>query len=500
LALKPESGAHAVRSERVQSMSEADPSGKENHPHPGFSIESRAIPIDLRQSREPWETRRAAGKRLRDQTPREEHAQWTAPANRPDPVEVVLQSNRGRQPHLIPLRMARMAASPFAFLRGAAAVMAWDLALTPVSGIEVVVDGDAHLSNFGLYGTPQGDVVFDLNDFDETTYGPWEFDLKRLVASVNVAAREHGANRKERRRAVMRCVAGYRGIVERLQGMGLLDVWHLHAYAGYHNPMVRADAKSREVFVKAHDKALQQNNASLLRQAALRQVDGSWGFKEEPPTLTRVDPKTAELIIDALNSYAGTIAPERRALLRCYHVVDVAHRVVGVGSVGTRAYLALLFGNGDDDPLFLQVKEAVAPALKPYVAPLPPVLNHEGRRVVMGQRTLQASSDMMIGWTTIGDRHYYVRQMKNFKGSIPLEELSGKSFDFYAWACGSLLGRAHSRWGDAAALAGYCGNSEVLDNALADFAEAYGDQTARDHAAMVEAVKQGRVAAADATS
>ena len=363
--------------------------------------DARSIPVDLRRAREPWERRRAAGKHLREKIPREAHADWSPPKDRPSPVDIVMETNRGRQKELIPMRMSRMGASPFAFLRGAAAMMAWDLAHTPRSGINVVIDGDAHIANFGLYGTPQRDVVIDLNDFDETTFGPWEFDLKRLVASINVAGREIGLSRKDRRQAVMRAVSGYRWNVDRLQRMGVLDIWHLHAYASMPNPEVQPDEKSRDVFLKAVAKASQQTNATLLRQVAVRKANGSWVFQEKPPTLTRVGPKTAEKIIDGLQAYSQTIAPELRALLRCYRIADVAHRVVGVGSVGTRAYLVLLFGNGDDDPLFLQVKEATVPSLSPYVPPLPVSLQHQGQRVVVGQRTLQASSDILIGWTTI---------------------------------------------------------------------------------------------------
>lgn len=451
------------------------------------------ILTDLRRKRDPWEARRNVGKRLREKVPREAHADWSPAKERPSPIDIVMQTNRGRQKELIPMRMSRMGASPFAFLRGAAAMMAWDLACTPTSGIHVVIDGDAHIANFGLYGTPSRDVVIDLNDFDETTFGPWEFDLKRLVASINVAGREVGLSRKDRRQAVMRAVSGYRWNVERLQKMGVLDLWYLHAYASMPNPELHSDDKSRDVFLKAVAKASQQTNVTLLRQVAVRKGNGSWVFQEKPPTLTRVGAKTAEKIVAGLQAYSQTLAPERRVLLRRYRIADVAHRVVGVGSVGIRTYLVMMFGNGDDDPLFLQVKEAATPALAPYVAPLPASLRHQGQRVVVGQQTLQASNDILTGWTTIEDRPFYVRQMRNLKGSIPFEWLSGKPFNFYSWACGALLGRAHSRWGDAAALAGYCGGSEALDDALADFAEAYGDQTERDHAVLLKAIWAGRI-------
>ncbi len=456
----------------------------------------RASKFDLRNANNPWEKRRAIGKGLRVGTPRESHADTKPVANRPDPLDLLAASNVGRQEHLIPLRMGRMAASPFTFLRGAACVMAWDLSRTPTSGIQVVMCGDAHINNFGLYGTPQRDVIFDLNDFDEVTIGPWEWDLKRLVASVNVAGRENGLNKKERADAVMRAVEGYRWNITRLQNMGVLDIWYLHAYPDRKNPSVQMDAKSSAVIAKCVAKAKQQTNATLLTKISERGVSGGWRLREEPPVLTHVDESMRDKIIDGLNEYAESLPLERRYMLSRYHVVDVAHRVVGVGSVGTRAYLALLFGSDDNDPLFLQIKECVSPAHAPYVPPLPKqYIEHEGRRVVVGQRALQASSDIMLGITTIDGRPYFVRQMKNMKASIPVEWLTGDSFNFYAWACGTLLARSHSRAGDAAAIAGYCGGSPILDRALATWAEAYGDQTEQDHDRLVKAIKSGKVKA-----
>lgn len=454
------------------------------------------IKCDFREAGEPWEKRRKYGKSLREKTPRESHSNWQPAADRPDPVDIVIATNAGRQEHLIPLRMTRMAESPFAFLRGAVAIMARDLAGTPVTGVNVVIDGDAHINNFGLYGTPQLDVVVNLNDFDEVTIGPWEWDLKRLIASVNVLGRENGLNRRERRLAVVSCISGYRRRMDALHNLGVLDLWYIHTVIDRIDPKIaKVDSKSRAIISKAVDKARKQNNASLLGKIAERSVSGAWRFKVDAPELTSLDEETKEKIIDALNVYSTTVSPERRFMLHRYHVADVAHRVVGVGSVGTRAYLALLFGNDDDDPIFLQIKEATPPAHGPYLPSLPDAFAHDGMRVIKGQKVLQASSDPLLGWTTIDDRPFYVRQMKNLKGSIPMEWLSGTPFNFFSRGAGTLLARAHARSGDAAVIAGYCGGSNVIDEALADWAEAYGDQTVKDHAALLKAIESGRVVA-----
>jgi uncharacterized protein (DUF2252 family) len=427
--------------------------------------------------------------------PREKLAEWNPPKDRPDPIEVIEKTNRTRLKHLVPIRMGRMAASPFGFFRGADAVMAWDLAHTPSTTISVVIDGDAHLNNFGLFGTPQRDVVFDLNDFDEAYLGPWDWDLKRLTASVNIAGRENGLTRAERFHAVQRCVAGYRQNASRLERMGLLDVWYLHAYPGPRNPLYKPDPKTAAVFAKAVAKATQQTNTTLLEKTGERRVGGAWQLREDPPILTRVDDATRKAVTAGIVEYLDSLSREMRYLVSRYHVVDVVLRVVGVGSVGTRAYLALLFGNDDNDPLFLQVKEASSPVCAPYLPPLPEEFLHDGWRVVAGQAVLQASTDILLGWTTIDNRPYYVRQMKNMKGSIPVEFLSGEPFEYYAWACGVILARAHGRQGAGAAIAGYCGSSDVLDVALARWAERYGDQNERDHAALLQAIKEGRVEA-----
>jgi uncharacterized protein (DUF2252 family) len=495
------------KSQKRMQPSPAAPVGvKQDQPQVRVFNPLRVETYDLRDQGESWERRNEHGKLLRETTPRESHAGWTPAKGRPDPVATLLASNAGRQEDLLPLRHGRMAASPFGFLRGAAAVMAWDLSHTPNGDVPVVICGDAHLSNFGLYGTPQADVVLDLNDFDEVTVGPWEWDLKRLTASVNVRGRENGLSRKERRVAVMMCAAGYRLNMQRLQSWGVLDLWYLHAVADrvdvaaierLHPGVAKLWPKAQAVLAKVAAKARHTDNAMLLKKTADRGVDGGWRFKEDPPLLTPVDAHTREKVIDALNAYAGTVIPERRFMLRRYHVVDVAHRVVGVGSVGTRAYLALLFGNSDNDPLFLQVKEAVTPAHAPYLPPLPPEFAHNGKRVAAAQVLLQAAHDPMLGWTEMDGRHYYVRQMKNMKGALPMAFLSGAAFYFFVFGFGALLARAHARTGDAAVIAGYCGNSAVLDEALADWAEAYGEQTLKDHAALLKAIKSGRVKSVD---
>ncbi len=461
----------------------------------GIFIPGEAVAVRLRDFSNPWQTRHKVGKTLRDRTPRESHADGKPAVNRPDPLDLLAKSNVGRREDLIPLRMGRMAVSPFTFLRGAACVMAWDLSRTPNSGIRVIIAGDAHINNFGLYGTPQRDVIFDLNDFDEATVGPWEWDLKRLVASVNVAARENGMNKSERAAAVRAAVGGYRWNLGRMESMGVLDVWYEHAYPDTKNPLLKRDPKAQAVIMKCVAKARAQTNSTLMKKIAEVDAKGDWSLREDPPILTHVDNKTREKVIQGLEEYAPTLPSERFYMLNRYHVVDVAHRVVGVGSVGTRAYLALLMGNDNNDPLFLQVKECVSPAHAPYTVTLPRKYQHHGTRVVMGQRSLQASGDVMLGATNVDGRPFFVRQMKNMKASIPVEWLTGSAFNFYAQACGALLARAHSRVGDAAALAGYCGKSPVLDKALVAWAEAYGDQTEQDHDRLVKAIKSGKVAA-----
>ena len=457
--------------------------------------------IDLRAGAEPWEKRRQAGKRLRENVPHAAHAVLDLGADRPDPVGLIEAAHAGRQPHLIPLRVARMATSPFAFLRGAAHVMAWDLAQGSRSGIDVVMNGDAHVANFGLFGTPQREVVLDLNDFDEVTVGPWEWDLKRLAAGIEIATRDAGTDPDERRGAAIAAVAGYQRTMRRLAPQGSLDVWYQTTRAdAAHLAGIRLDDHARTVVRRAVDKARRKNNRSLLAEVAERRTDGGWRLRTDPPILTPVDDAAREAVVTGLERYAETLPRERRFMLDRYHVVDVAHRVVGVGSVGTRAYVALLCGNSDRDALFLQVKEAVRPAHAPYLPGMPePYASHEGERVIYGQRLLQAVGDPLLGWTTIDGRPFYVRQMKNLKGALPLEQMTGPPLLTFSHAYGALLARAHARTGDAAAIAGYCGSARKpsLCEALADWAQGYGERNERDFLAFRAAIDAGRLEAAD---
>ena len=451
----------------------------------------------LRTEPAPWQDRLALGAGLRDGAPFAAHGAWAPAPDRPDPVATLTAGNIGRVRALVPLRMARMAATPFAFLRGAASVMAWDLAHGPSTGVNVVIGGDSHVGNFGLFATPQGDVVIDLNDFDEVTVGPWEWDLKRLTASVNVAARANGFGRKPRRKAVTECVEGYRWNLERMRGMPIIDLWRQHTLADrLGDKGEQLDRASRKALRKAVDAAKSSDNQAALAKLTVLDGDGRRRLKTIAPDLTPVTGAERDVVLKGLASYLHTLSPERQYMVRRYHFADVAQQVVGVGSVGMRVYLALLMGAGDFDPLFLQIKEAGFPAHGPHVQPLPEAYLHEGRRVVFGQRLLQAAGDPMLGWTRIAGRPYYVRQMRNRKGSIPLQNMDVTPFGFFAWAYGSLLARAHARSGDAAVISGYCGENGDFDAAMVDWAEAYGDQTLKDHAALVAAISSGRIKAA----
>jgi uncharacterized protein (DUF2252 family) len=433
-----------------------------------------------------------AGRALRQATPRPRHAVYDPAPDRPDPVAVLEQQALTRVPELVPIRYGRMAPSPFTFLRGAAAIMAGDLAATPTSGIRVQSCGDCHLSNFGFFATPERTLVFDLNDFDETLPAPFEWDLKRLAASVVVAARSKGFRRKECRNAARACVGHYRTEIHRYAPMGHLDTWYARMdVAGVHE-FVKLTSTGRRRLDKAIGKAQGRTSLQAFTKFA-EKVNGTYRIKDDPPLIQHVDLGDLEVIVEsALAQMTDSMSLSRHVLLERYRFADVALKVVGVGSVGTRAYMVLLTGKDDSDPLFLQFKQAEASVLEPY-AGASEFVNH-GQRVVSGQHLIQAASDVFLGWITssLDDTvHYYFRQLRDMKGGIDVEPLPAKRYVAYVQACGAALARAHARSGEAATIAGYLGRGDAFDAAIVEFADAYADQTERDHAALVDAIKTG---------
>ena len=432
--------------------------------------------------------RRAAGRELRSRVLRSSHAEWTPAANRPDPLSLLEEQNRTRLPHLVPLRYARMAVSPFTFLRGSAIVMAQDLAATPVTGIQVQVCGDAHLNNFGIYATPERHQVFDVNDFDETLPGPWEWDLKRFAASIVAAGRTNGFPAATNRQAVLSGIQSYREHMWKYSDMRYLDVWYS-----------RIDSESSLQFVrrtfrwyieKQRDKARQRSSLQMFPKIAM-QVGGQYRIRDDPPLIAHLDDEAlAQQLEGLVETYRPTIQEDRRVLLSKYQCVDVAQKVVGVGSVGTRCYVVLLLGNDSNDPLLLQIKEAQASVLERHLGPS--TYPNHAQRVVNGQRLMQAASDLFLGWTRLGATDYYLRQLRDMKLSVNLETLVPEGFIEYCRFCGWALARAHARSGDSAQISGYLGRSDVFDRAIAAFAQTYADQTERDHAAFVAAVQSGQ--------
>jgi uncharacterized protein (DUF2252 family) len=443
-----------------------------------------------------YRQRRERGRAAREATPRAGHAEWTPAPDRPDPIDLLEAQDRNRILDLIPIRYSRMMASPFAFMRGAAIVMANDLAGTPKTGIRVQLCGDAHLLNFGAYASPERALLFDLNDFDETLPGPWEWDVKRLAASFVVAGRENGFDAPECHEAAQASAASYRRRMSEFSKMGELEVWYSRVSVEEVRDLL-SDAKPNKRTTKKLAKAVRKARGRDSLQALsklTRVVDGHRKIIDDPPLLVRI-PEGDEIrgqIYAILESYKRTLQEDRRHLLDRYRFVDVARKVVGVGSVGTRAYVALLEGHDENDPLFLQVKEAGPSVLQ---GPLPSS-NHEhhGHRVVAGQRLMQAASDIFLGWFRGKEgRDFYWRQLKDMKGSPNVEGMSADELVIYAGLCGRALARAHARSGDRVQIAAYLGKSERFDEAIADFAEAYADQTERDHAVLCAAVESGRV-------
>ena len=438
--------------------------------------------------------RHAAGKALRDRVPREQHGSWKAAHNRPNPVDMVIHSSEGRIPGLIPIRYGRMAVSPFTFYRGAALNMAADLAGTPQTGIRVQVCGDCHLMNFGGFATPERRVIFDINDFDETLPGPWEWDVKRLAASFVLAARSNGFGANHQHNAAIACVHSYRKRIAEYAAMRSLEVWYARidmdtVLASLSEAVSAARLRKRLAKAEAHNVP----ECDYTKMAA-----GSGGrfiIKDNPPLIYHDQSinlvSDRENILTAFASYRETLQEDRRVLLDRFQPVDHAMKVVGVGSVGTFCAVLLLMAE-DNDPLFLQVKESRASVLEPYLGKS--VYPNHGQRIVVGQRLMQSASDLFLGWTQgKRGRHLYLRQLRDMKLKPLVEAFDRATMLDYAALCGWTLARAHARSGDAAMIAGYVGKSDVFDEAIARFSKKYADQAERDHAAFMDAIRMGRI-------
>jgi uncharacterized protein (DUF2252 family) len=438
------------------------------------------------------EERIAIGKSLRERLPRSSHAIWQPPADGREPIEIIEASNRGRLQELIPIRYGRMIRSPFTFLRGSAALMAYDLATTPKTDIIVQACGDCHLLNFGFFATPERNLVFDINDFDETLPAPWEWDIKRLVVSFVIAGRDSDLSDQESKEAAIDCVRSYREHLREYSRLSPLEVWYTRI--GVEEVIEMApDEKARrfreQMVAKARERVIEH-----LYPKIVTQTGGRNRFVDQPPILYHVnEPDWETLVREGMEDYRQSLPEERRLLFDRYQLEDFALKVVGIGSVGTRCYIALFFSE-DNHPLILQVKEACPSVLEPYTAKSH--YENQGQRVVTGQRLMQSSSDIFLGWTR-GRRgnDFYLRQLRDMKFSLPIEGVSASQLQRYAEFCGWTLARTHAKSGDAATISGYLGKGDQFDQAMGEFAIAYADQTERDHAALVEAVKTGRVEA-----
>ncbi|MBY8842281.1 DUF2252 domain-containing protein [Streptomyces sp. SP2-10] len=435
------------------------------------------------------------GKALRSGVPRSAHRALDLEAARPDAVSAVTESNAGRIPELTPLRVGRMAAGPFAFLRGSAGLMAYDLARTPMTGIGTQICGDAHAANFGLYGDARGDLVIDLNDFDETVHGPWEWDLKRLAASLVLAGREAGADEDTCHAAARDAAGAYRRTMRLLAKLPVLDAWNAIADEELVSHTDAHDLLG--TLQRVSEKARSNTSGRFAAKSTETAEDGRRRFVPAPPVLRSIPDAEAAAVVASLEAYVDTLGEDLRPLLARHAVHDVAFRVVGTGSVGTRSYVVLLLDHRGE-PLVLQVKEARPSALVPHLATAgfttPPVV-HEGRRVVLGQQRMQVVSDILLGWTTVEGRPYQVRQFRNRKGSVDPAALATDQIDDYGRMTGALLARAHSHSADPRLIAGYCGKNEELDEAIAAFAVTYADRTEADHTDLLKGIRTGRLAA-----
>ncbi|MEV4949051.1 DUF2252 domain-containing protein [Streptomyces sp. NPDC053755] len=433
------------------------------------------------------ETGRAARKRV----PRSSHGRWIPSSQRPDPLTVLQRQSVDRVAELLPLRYGRMAVSPFAFLRGAAGVMAADLAAQPHTGLTVQLCGDAHLLNFGVYASPERTLLFDVNDFDETLPGPFEWDVKRLAASVAVAALQNGTSKAKAHRSALVATASYRTSLRRLAGLGELAVWYERIDAEELAPLLR---HGRARVENALARARRRTSLQAIARLTERDETGARRFVDAPPLLHRTADLDRVNLGKVFSDYRSSLSEERRVLLDRYRFVDAARKVVGVGSVGTRCFVLLLEGRDENDPLVLQIKEAGRSVLEEYLEPS--AYAHQGRRVVAGQRLVQAAGDIFLGWMTGPEqRHFYWRQLRDMKGSAEVETMSPSLLREYAALCGRALARAHARSGDRVAIAAYLGGSDVFDRAVADFAVRYAAQNADDYARLSAAIAAGVVAA-----
>ncbi|WP_454301808.1 DUF2252 domain-containing protein [Salana multivorans] len=434
------------------------------------------------------------GRTLRSTRPVSALATWRVEQNRPQVMQLVNASHEGRLEHLLGIRVGRMIGSPYGFLRGSAVVMADDVARLPVTGITPVVGGDAHFGNFGFYRSPEGEQVIDINDFDEAHVGAWEWDLARLTASIWVAGRENSQSEDTCRDAVVACAIAYRDEVARLAEIPLISRFYERMDAGTlaesaHDPTlqraIRRAAKAARK--RTSDRALPKFTSGENDDADSRRIVA------EPPLIERLSDEVAEQVAEGLDDYLTSLPPQWRRVMAWYELVDVAHKVVGVGSVGLRAYIALLQGTSPDDVLFLQLKQARRSVLARYVHGEDAWHSHQGQRVVESQQALQTVSDPLLGWTSFGGRQYYVRTFRNMKGTIPLDGLDAGALVDYAGIVGSLLAKGHARTSGASMIAGYLGEDDAVADAFASFARSYADQTEADHAVMAAAARAGEL-------
>ncbi|WP_046495182.1 DUF2252 domain-containing protein [Streptomyces odonnellii] len=447
------------------------------------------------------------GRAARKQVPRSSHAGFAPDMGRPDPLKIIEEQSAARVPELVPIRYGRMAESPFRFYRGAAAIMAGDLATTPSSGLTAQLCGDAHLLNFRLLASPERRLVFDINDFDETLPGPWEWDVKRLATSLVIAGRENGFPERDRAGIVGAAVRSYRTHMRTYAGMGNLDVWYARGDAEELRAVTdtQLGKRGRGQFTRAMTKARGRDNLKAFAKLTCL-VDGERRFAPDPPLVVRLDdmlPGTGRDILagelrDLVNRYGRSLSSDRRHLLHGYRVADMARKVVGVGSVGTRCWILLLLGKDDEDPLILQAKEADRSVLAEHVAPS--AYDNQGHRVVAGQRLMQAVGDIFLGWDRVYGlddrrRDFYVRQLHDWKGIAEPQGMLPRGMRVFGGLCGATLARAHARSGDRIAIAAYLGSGDTFDRALAAFAESYADLNEADHRVLTDAVKSGRLPA-----